>query len=95
METKEFEKLKVIFVPKLGIIGLVESNKGPDTVIYSTDVDSNGNNLLIVSVILRGSSFATGHEGLGGLAFVHHELRSFARTATGVEDKWKQASEEE
>lgn len=41
METKEFEKLKVIFVPKLGIIGLVESNKGPDTVIYSTDVDSN------------------------------------------------------
>ena len=43
----------------------------------------------------EGVTFATGHEGLGGLAFVHHELRSFARTATGVEDKWKQASEEE
>ena len=33
--------------------------------------------------------------GLGGFAFVHHELRSFARTATGVEDKGEQASEEE
>lgn len=65
METKEFEKLKVIFVPKLGIIGLVESNKGPDTVIYSTDVDSNGNNLLIVSVILRGSSLDMGYEVTG------------------------------
>ena len=65
METKDFEKLKVIFVPKLGIIGLVESNKGPDTIIYSTDVDSNGNNLLIVSVILRGSSLDMGYEVTG------------------------------
>lgn len=65
METKEFEKLKVIFVPKLSIIGLVESDKGPDTVIYSTDVDSNGNNLLIVSVILRGSSLDMGYEVTG------------------------------
>lgn len=65
METKEFENVKVIFVPKLGIIGLVESNKGPDTIIYSTDVDSNGNNLLIVSVILRGSSLDMGYEVTG------------------------------
>lgn len=65
METKEFEELKVIFVPKLGIIGLVESNKGPDTIIYSTEIDSNRNNLLIVSVILRGSSLDMGYEVTG------------------------------
>ena len=65
METKEFEELKVIFVPKLCIIGLVESNKGPDTIIYSTEIDSNGNNLLIVSVILRGSSLDMGYEVTG------------------------------
>ena len=56
METKEFEKLKVVFVPKLGIIGLVGSNKGPDITIYSTEIDSDGNNLLVINVMLCGSS---------------------------------------
>jgi hypothetical protein len=65
METKEFEKLKAVLVPKLGISGLVGLNKGPDITIYSTERDSHGNNLLIINVILCGSSLDMAYETTG------------------------------
>ena len=65
METKEFEKLKVIFVPKLGKVGLVNPGKGPDITIYSVERDSDGYDLLIINVMLCGSSLDGTYEVTG------------------------------
>ena len=76
METKEFENVRVVYIPSIDTLGIVESEDEKEIVLYSNNLSFTNGLVLVIDKIIKDETFSCEEiSGLGKSRLINEMLR--------------------
>lgn len=76
METKEFENVRVVYIPSIDTLGIVESEDEKEIVLYSNNLSFTNGLVLVIDKIIKDETFSCEEiSGCGKLSLINEILR--------------------